>query len=128
MTDPEAGPSRSELLGGWDERFAKVVRVFVAGDVALAIVDTNGDAREVMLEPWEREGGRWLPTGSTSAFGVSNAGRSGGTVFAAGETRPRTVVEVEFGESVHKVVAGDDGLWAWIGRDDSLVMDLPRQV
>src|ERR1700742_2088287 len=85
MTDPDAGPNRSELLRGWDDRVAKVVRVFVSGDAALAIVDTNGDAREIVLEPWERQGSRWSPTGFASSFGTSNAGRSGGIVFAAGE-------------------------------------------
>jgi hypothetical protein len=128
MTEPKSRPSVSELLGGWDDRSARVVRVFVDGDIALALVDSNGDGARVMLEPWEREGSRWMSTGFSTSFGADNAGRIGGIVFAAGEARPRAIVTVAFGDAMHEVLADDEGLWGWVGRDDSLVIDLPRHV
>ena len=128
MNQPNSAPSVSELLGGWDGRSAKVVRVFVDGDIALALVDSNGDGSQVMLEPWEHEGNRWVSTGFSTSFSADDAGRIGGIVFAAGEARPRAIVRVAFGDAIHEVLADDEGLWGWVGRDDSLVMDLPRHV
>jgi hypothetical protein len=109
-----------------------VVRLFVADVVALAIVDTNGDNAELMVEAWHRDGGRWSPESSTSFGSIGRgeigwaAGRSGQVVWAAGGRQPGAIVHVRSLSDVHDVLADDHGLWGWVGRADEFDGELPR--
>ena len=109
--------------GGWDARFARVLRRAVAGRAALAVVDSNGDGAELEADVWEYEGGRWQPGGSSSlgsldARGGESTGRSGHVVWAAGLLEVGSSVRVRYGDDEQPVAADSDGLWAWVRYDD----------
>ncbi len=42
-------------LGGWDRRYARVLDVGVQGDVAAALVDVQGDGRELNVDVYTRQ-------------------------------------------------------------------------
>jgi hypothetical protein len=134
MAESPMGPSDTEVLGGWDRRYARVVRVFATDDVALALVDTNGDNAEVMAEAWQRDEDQWSPASSTSFGSIGSnqsgwaAARSGRVVWAAGERQPDTIVHVRYLSGVHDVLADDQGLWGWVGQADEVDGELPRPV
>ncbi|GAA4091199.1 hypothetical protein ACFFOS_25555 [Nocardioides kongjuensis] len=63
------------VWGGWDARYARVLDVQVEGDVAAALIDSNGDGADVNVDLYFRDSdGRWIPgasgNGSISMPGV----------------------------------------------------------
>lgn len=48
------------VLGGWDRRYARVLDVQVDGDVAAALVDSNGDGADLNIDVYQRgPGSEW---------------------------------------------------------------------
>ena len=123
------GPSESQVLdiGGWDSRFARVLRRAVDHRAALVVVDTNGDGSELEADAWQYEAGRWEPgsssgIGSVQAIGSESSGRSGRVVWAAGLLGAATIVTVRYRNVEHRVVADANGLWVWV-RDEGRAPD-----
>jgi hypothetical protein len=119
------GPPESQVLdrGGWDSRFARVLRRAVDYRAALAVVDSNGDGSELEADAWQHEGGRWEPgnssgIGSLGATGNESSGRSGRVVWAAGLLDAGTIVTVRYRNVEQRVVAAANGLWVWVRDED----------
>jgi hypothetical protein len=123
------GPSESQVLntGGWDSRFARVLRSAVNHRAALVVVDTNGDGSELEADAWQYEAGRWEPgnssgIGSFEAIGSESSGHSGRVVWAAGLLGAGTIVTVRYRDVEQRVVAAANGLWVWV-RDEGRAPD-----
>jgi hypothetical protein len=124
--------SPSELLraGGWHLKYARLLRVERDGDVALALVDGNGNGAEIEAEAWHRNAKGWT-CGVSSGFGPldgtgSSAGASTGMVWAAGYAEPGSVVTVEYRSELYEVAVDEYGLWAF-ARADPDWAELPQR-
>jgi hypothetical protein len=56
-------------LGGWDDRYARVIELQVDGDAAAALIDANGDGAALNVELYLRDSdGHWaeVATGNGS--------------------------------------------------------------
>jgi hypothetical protein len=52
-------------VGGWDQRYARVLDVQVQGDVAAALVDANGDGADLNVDVYVRPpNGEWAEVAS----------------------------------------------------------------
>lgn len=48
------------IAGGWDARYAVTLAVATQGDIAAALIDTNGDGADIDLDEYERGAdGHW---------------------------------------------------------------------
>jgi hypothetical protein len=124
------GPTDSQILdgGGWDARYARVLRRAVHRRSALVVVDSNGDGAELEAEAWQYESGRWEPGHSTGigalcTTGSESSGRSGWVVWAAGWLEPGTIVTARYRHANHRVVVGATGLWTWVQDDGDRAAD-----
>jgi hypothetical protein len=81
---PHAALTAAEVvaLGGWHSRYTPVIAVASAGDHGFALVDGNGDRRELDAERWLWHEGSWQPGGSSGAGPLYAVGplHSGGHV------------------------------------------------
>jgi hypothetical protein len=105
-------------VGGWDPRYARVVMIAVDDDVAIALVDGNGDGAELEMEYWFRKDGRW-EGGSTSGDGPLDSlsttrWDAGSMVCAVGRTVPGEVVRIGYEGTVHECQANQYGVWGFI--------------
>ncbi len=134
MPDRSDGPTKVDVRAGWSERYATVLRIFTAGDLAVSLVDTNGDGREVMLELWVRESGLWgapvmsNPFGSwPPTVGAHASGCSPEYSYAVGRAAPGGSMTVELGDVTHEVIADADGMWFFLHQQvGNEVTGLPR--
>jgi hypothetical protein len=137
LTKPQrvaADLSPAELLraGGWHAAYARVLRVERDGDVALVLVDGNGDGVEVEEEAWFRSPEGW-ECWSSSGFGPldgagSSRGGSSGLVWAAGHAAAGSTVTVEYHNELHQVAVDEYGLWAFARFDQHAdVGELPQR-
>ena len=102
------------ILGGWDARYAVTLAVASSGDVAAALVDTNGDGADIGLDQYERDAaGHWNEIGSGSA-GDAGSSWSPRLVAAWGRTDPHASVEIEYLGSRRPVVASPTGWWLFV--------------
>jgi hypothetical protein len=122
--------SPAELLraGGWHLKYARLLRVERDGDVALALVDGNGNGAEIEVEAWHRGVDGWS-CGVSGGFGPldgtgSSAGASAGMVWAAGHAEPGTVVAVVYRNELHDVAVDEYGLWLFVRAERNLDLDL----
>jgi hypothetical protein len=117
--------------GGWHPAFARVLLVEQSLDLALVLVDGNGDGAEVEVEYW-RHDGEWEELAS-SGYGPLDAiepfssWRPDGFVCALGRTGPGEAVIVDYAGSAHRRLANEFGLWGFIhdGRTETLD-ELPK--
>jgi hypothetical protein len=123
-------PSDRALLdaGGWNPRFAQVLAKAIIGDVAIAILDTNGADGGVPYE--DTEAYTWDPeSGWASAVGHMGAGVGWmiGVTYAADRAPGKQSVLIEFNGERHRVPVQKDGWWLFtIEGDPDDVM--PRRV
>jgi len=62
------------VLGGWDDRYARVIAVEVDGDHAAALVDANGDGADVNIDLYARGTvGQWWATTSGNGYAIGDA-------------------------------------------------------
>ena len=115
------GPTDGQILsvGGWDERYARVLLKVTDRQAALTIVDSNGDGSELEIDVLHYEAGGWVSAGSSGLGALvpspsEASGRSGRVVWAAGVLEPGSVVTVRFGPAKSRVVVVRSGLWAWV--------------
>lgn len=100
--------------GGWDPRYAVTLAAASSGDVAAALVDTNGDGVDVDLDIYERD-----PDGSWQAGSSGRVGESGGflsdrTAVICGRTEPDSIVDIEYAAGSYSVVASSAGWWLFV--------------
>jgi len=102
------------LLGGWDDRYACVRATATRDDMAAAIVDSNGDSRDVDLDLYRWTGDRWEET-SSSCIDDEGWCWVDGTVALFGRSEPGAEVRVDHDGAVESVTASKAGWWLWIG-------------
>ena len=113
------------ILGGWDARYAVTLAVASSGDVAAALVDTNGDGADIDLDQYERDAaGRWNEIGSSSA-GDAGSSWSPRLTAAWGRAHPLASVEIEYLGSRSRVVASPTGWWLFVAAATSNHRALP---
>jgi hypothetical protein len=97
--------------GGWDPRHAVTPAVAESGEVAAALVDTNGDGADVDLDVYERDPrGEWreVTSGNVAVPGFARTGPVDAT-WGVGE--PGTAVRVRHLGAVREVVVSPVGCW-----------------
>jgi hypothetical protein len=97
--------------GGWDPRYAVTLAIGIDGNLAAALVDTNGDGADIDLDEYERDTtGHWQEMGSGSAgdFGASWSPRM---VAAWGRGAPHEQIEIGYINTRRTVAATDTGWW-----------------
>jgi hypothetical protein len=110
------------LLAGWDTRFARVVFSVVEDRFGLALIDTNGDGRELSTQAVvhaDRAG--WQATRQDD--GVGQDGWQGWTpefVYAWGRESPRSEVIVEYLGVQHTVFPTGLSWWTFLHPTDPL--------
>jgi hypothetical protein len=105
-------------LGGWSERYARVLAEHVRPRVAGALIDTNGDGRHVDFELATRaDGGEWESWSSDADVGSTGSGEYEQYRWAWGRAVPGAVIEVEFSSGTDAVTVPPNGCWVLV-RDD----------
>lgn len=100
--------------GGWDPRYAVALAVVSAGDIAAALVDTNGDGADIDIDQYSRDdSGAWVEVASSSA-GDHGTSMSAQMVTAHGRTAPGGTVHVEYNRVRHAVTSDSSGWWLFI--------------
>jgi hypothetical protein len=112
-------------IGGWSSPGAKVVFSRATEGFALALVDTNGDGRQLCLDKAEQTAdGSWQITSTDDD--VTNAGGEGWTtrfVYAWGDGRPGQTIIVDYRNNQHSVVVESDGWWVFLAPTDPAAGD-----
>jgi hypothetical protein len=121
----ELSPEAVVREGGWHPAYARVLLIEQDDDLAVVLVDGNGDGAELELEYWQRDAdGRWRG-GSTSGHGplvsmpAAQSWNAGAFVAALGRTVPGAEVSVEYGGRVYRRQANESGTWGFIHAADS---------
>jgi hypothetical protein len=111
--------------GGWHAKYARVPLIEHDGDLALVLIDGNGDGAELELEYWQRDAdGRWRG-GSTSGHGqldrlpFEQTWDAGLFVAALGRVRPEVGVVIEYGGRFYRRRGNEFGIWGFIHPADS---------
>jgi hypothetical protein len=114
--------------GGWDARYAVTLALVSHGDIAAALIDTNGDGADIDLDQYERGAdGHWVEFSSGNG---ADRGASWSYRLAAtwGRADPGAQVEIEYLGHSHSVVASRSGWWLFIGTATDDVDAIPRQI
>jgi hypothetical protein len=114
--------------GGWHERYARVVLTVVDGDVAVVVVDGNGDGSALEIEAWHRGGHGWEGGGASGFGGGSILGSlwdGGGQWCMAGESVPGGITVVRFRSEDYQCEANHLGFWGFVHSTDELGSDRP---
>jgi hypothetical protein len=129
----ELSPEAIIRAGGWHPTYARVVLIEQAGDLALVLIDGNGDGAELEIEYWQRDADGLWRGGSTSGHGPldgltsAESWDAGDFVVALGRTSPGAEVSVGYGGQVYRRRANEFGIWGFIHAADlSHPQDLPR--
>jgi hypothetical protein len=112
--------------GGWNERYAQVVLIVVDGDVAVVLVDGNGDGVELELEAWHRGDGGWEGDASSGSRGGGTLGStwSGGAQWCmAGKSVPGGIAVVRFRDEDYQCEANRLGFWGFVQETNDLESD-----
>jgi hypothetical protein len=106
--------------GGWHPRYARVIAVTSDGDYGFALIDGNGDGRELETEIWTWQDGTWT-AGSSSGAGplqdvgpVQTGGQIGHAYFAYGSAPGRQAITIAFDGQLHTTPVNSFGIWAFI--------------
>jgi hypothetical protein len=106
-------PVRAVALAGWDQRFALVLALHEHDGVAIAVVDTNGDGREIEASVFElTSDGGWQEVAS----GIGS-GSTPQVVWETGYSPSRRHVSVRYNGQTHEVsVVPETGSWYFAAR------------
>lgn len=121
-------PTFAQVLaaGAWHPRYAHVLVLAVSGLHALALIDTNGDGREIHLDHLHHHrlhhrGGTWDTDLSSGPIpdhtdGMLGCGEHQRRAYAYGHAHDagELAVEVQPGRWVDVTAAAAAGWWAWI--------------
>jgi hypothetical protein len=116
-------------LGGWDTRYARVMMTAVDDDVAIALIDGNGDGAELEMEYWLKKDGAW-EGGSTSGHGPldslsTSRWDAGPMVCAVGPAAPGDVVRIGYEGAAHECQANQYGVWGFIRKVKGMEFNHP---
>ena len=106
--------------GGWHPRYARVIAVTSDGDYGFALVDGNGDGRELEAEIWTWQDGTWTGGSSSGAGPLQDVGpaQTGGQIgpacFACGRAPARQTITIAFDGQLHPTPVNSFGIWAFI--------------
>ncbi len=101
----ELTPLSAIDAGGWDTRYAVTLAVAVEGQLAAALIDTNGDGADIDLDEYERAAsGDWQGGGSGSA-GDSGASWSPRMVATWGRGSPHEEIAIRYRDGHRTVTA-----------------------
>ncbi len=101
--------------GGWDPRYAVTLAVATYQGVGAALIDTNGDERDVDLDIYERDAdGVWQAGSSSGGSGESGGFLSDRMAVCSGRTGPGWVVDIEYSGQRHSVRASAMGWWLFV--------------
>jgi len=105
--------------GGWNPAFARVVLIVADADVAIVLVDGNGDGVELEMEYWNKNEDGWVG-GSSSGYGPLGGIRSmnrwdaGSMVCAVGGGDPGETVLLRYDGEVCECTVNQFGLWGFV--------------
>lgn len=101
--------------GGWDPRYAVLLALRIEGDVAAALVDSNGDGGDIDLDLWTRDAdGAWRERSSSGGAGDEGTGWSPEMVTAYGRTEPHGTIHVAYAGTEHVLTADALGWWLFV--------------
>jgi len=111
--------------GGWNPRYARVLLTASDGDHGVALVDGNGDGRELEIEVWtwsERHGweaGPSMGAGALSRVGTEQTGgRIDNLCIAYGRLPGKTSATLQFRGHACEVPVSQHGFWGFARFDD----------
>ena len=114
--------------GGWDPLYAVVLAVATRGDIAAALIDTNGDGADIDLDQYGRDAdGQWNEGNSGSA-GDSGSSWSQRMVAIWGQAGPGATIEIEYAGHRDFVVTSEAGWWLFVAPSTSDHRLLPRRL
>jgi hypothetical protein len=96
-------------LGGWDPRYARVIRLENNKNVAFALVDANGDGAEIHESVYAHNGSQWV-----ECFVGRGSGADGPVAWTWGTAPDRQHVEISYLQEIHIVRVHDDGIWVFV--------------
>jgi hypothetical protein len=108
--------------GGWSSQYAQVRLIVQDDDVAVTIVDGNGDGAEFETELWNRGPKGWVDQGSSGGicFGMGSVLETGAMIGGAGVGEPNEIVTVRFQGATYECQTNDLGYWGFVHRCDDL--------
>ncbi len=116
-------------VGGWSPTYAHVVMIAADEDVAIALVDGNGDGAELEMEYWFKDEGKWS-AGSSSGYGRLDGlsvsrWDAGPMVCAVGPATPGDVFHIRYEGTVHECQTNQFGVWAFIRKVEDMDFNHP---
>lgn len=101
--------------GGWDPRYAVTLAVASYQGVGAALIDTNGDERDVDLDIYQLDAnGVWQTVSSSGGAGESGGFLSDRIAVCTGRTEPGLIVDIEYSGQRHSVRASAMGWWLFV--------------
>lgn len=101
--------------GGWDPRIAVTLAVASYQGVGTALIDTNGDERDIDLDIYERDAdGFWQGVSSSGGGGEFGGFFPDRIAVCSGRTKPGLVVDIEYSGQRHSVRASASGWWLFV--------------
>ena len=129
---PDPGALTEDLIinvGGWNPTYARVMMLAIDDDVAIALVDGNGDGAELEMEYWEKEDGSWRPRSSSGHGPLDSLSTTrwdaGPMVCAVGPAPPGDVFRIGYEGTVHECSANEFGIWAFIRKVEGMTFNHP---
>lgn len=106
--------------GGWHPAFSRVVLIVADEDVAIVLVDGNGDGTELEMEYWNKHADGWVggqsggygPLGATPSS--MNRWDAGPMVCAVGGGEPGETVRLRYDGQVYECTVNQYGLWGFV--------------
>jgi hypothetical protein len=106
--------------GGWNPAFARVVLIVADEDVAIVIVDGNGDGAELELEYWDKGADGWVG-GQSNGYGSlgwatheMNRWDAGPMVCAIGGGAPGETVRIGYDGQICECTVNQFGIWGFV--------------
>ena len=105
--------------GAWHPAFARVVLIVADEDVAIVLVDGNGDGAELEMEYWNKNADGWVG-GSSSGYGPlggmgwTSRWDAGPMVCAVGEGVPGESVRLRYDGEVCECMVNEFGFWGFV--------------
>jgi len=111
--------------GGWHPAYARVVLLVADEDVAIALVDGNGDGSELEMEYWFKDANGWAG-GQSSGEGPlgtmrwTNRWDAGPMVCAVGKGVPGESVRLRYEGEVCECTINQFGLWGFVRKVENM--------
>jgi len=107
---------------GWSTQFARVRLIVQDDDVAVTIMDGNGDGAELETECWSRGPTGWVDICSSGGMvlGIGSVLDDGAMIASVGLAVPNEIVTVRFRGAIYECKSNDLGYWGFVHRVDDL--------